>query len=230
MLNRSAQDICHAYLRDEIASGRLPAGARIVTEAVAQQLGLSRQPVREALRQLDAEGLVTIRLNRGAVVTPLSAATVAELLEMRGVLEGLAARHAARRATPADIEDLEAMVAAMRRTIGDAARWLERHEAFHDRVCTLSARPRLAEETRRLRLTVRPALRLYAERHAEPETLGHEHELIVDALRDGDARRAERLVIAHVTANATGILAMLGADTAATPARPRRRLGAALAA
>lgn len=225
MLNRSAQDICYAFLQDQIASGRLPAGARIVTDAIAQQLGLSRMPVREALRQLDAEGLVTIRPNRGAVVTSLSPEALAEVLEMRGVLEGLAARHAARRATPADIEDLDALTAAMRRSGTDPVRWTQRHEDFHDRVCQLSGRPRLTLDARRLRLAVRPYTRLYAERHAEPEALGHEHELIVDALRDRDARRAERLVIAHVAANATGILALLGS----TPAPVVRTRAKALA-
>lgn len=222
MLNRSAQDICHAFLQDEIAHGRLSAGARIVTDAIAQRLGLSRMPVREALRQLDAEGLVTIRPNRGAVVTSLSPEAIAEVLEMRGALEGLAARHAARRAVPADIEDLDALVAAMRRAAADPARWLQRHEEFHDRVCALSARPRLAAEARRLRLAVRPYTKLYAERHAEPEALGHEHELIVDALRDRDGRRAERLVIAHVAANATGVLSLLGTE-APVAVRPRVR-------
>jgi DNA-binding GntR family transcriptional regulator len=226
MLQRSAQDICYAYLQDEIASGRMAAGARIVTEAIAQRLGLSRQPVREALRQLDAEGLVTIRPNRGAVVTSLSPEALADLLEMRGVLEGLAARHAARTATPADIEDLDAMIGAMRRAAGDTPRWLERHEAFHDRVCMLSGRPLLAAEARRLRLAVRPCMGRYTDHHGEPETLGHEHEVIVDALRDRDARRAERLVIAHVAANATSILSLLGAAEPEPPARQRVRAAA----
>ena len=223
MLQRSAQDICYAYLRDEIASGRMAAGARIVTEAVALQLGLSRQPVREALRQLDAERLVTIRPNRGAVVATRSAEAIAELLEMRGVLEGLAARHAARRVSEADIEDLDTLVGAMRHAAGDTPRWLERHEAFHDRVCTLAGRSLLAEEARRLRLAVRPYMGRYADQHGDPETLGHEHDVIVDALRDRDARRAERLVIAHVAANAAGILALLNGAEAQAPARQRAR-------
>jgi DNA-binding GntR family transcriptional regulator len=222
MQHRSAQDICYGHLREEIATGRMPSGARIITDKVAQQLGLSRMPVREALRQLDAEGLVTIRPNRGAVVTSLAPDAVAEILEMRGVLEGLAARHAARRAAPLDIEDLDALAAAMRRAVTDADRWSQRHEEFHDRVCTLSGRPRLAAEARRLRLAVRPYTRLYADRHSEPEALGHEHELIVDALRDRDARRAERLVVAHVAANAAAMLSLLGAGHDA--ARPKARV------
>jgi DNA-binding GntR family transcriptional regulator len=216
MPTRSAQDICYNHLTAEIASGRLPAGARIVTEALAAQLGLSRMPVREALRQLDGEGLVTLRPNRGAVVTLLDDAALTELCEMRGALEALAARHAARLATPADVDDLDALVAAMRRAAADPARWVQRHEEFHDRICALSGRPRLTAETRRLRLAMQARTRLHVERHREPEALGHEHELIVDALRDRDARRAERLVASHVAAN---LAALLGSPAEAP--RPR---------
>ncbi len=206
MPSESAQSLCLAHLRDEILSGRLAPGERIRPEAVATRLGLSRMPVREALHQLDAEGLVTLRANRGAIVTRHDAAALTEIFEMRALLEGLCARHAARAATPADIEDLEADCQAMRRAIADPARWVERHEAFHDRLCALATRPRAAAEARRLRLMLRPLLHGFAATERDPEALGHEHEVIVDALRDGDARRAERLLVAHVNANAAALL------------------------
>lgn len=216
----SAQDLAYTHLLTEIATGRLPAGSRIMPEAMAEALGVSRMPVREALRQLDAEGFVTIRPNRGAIVTELTPADVVELFEMRSVLEGLAARIGAGRATPPDIEDLDAEVQAMRRAAADPARWLDRHEAFHDRLAMLAGRPRLAAELRRLRLAVRPYLQLYAEAHRDPETLGHEHDVIVDALRHRDAALAERLVIGHVLANAEGIARLLSPGGAAPKSRP----------
>jgi DNA-binding GntR family transcriptional regulator len=209
MPSESAQDLCLAHLRDAILSGRLPPGTRIRPEAVAAELGVSRMPVREALHQLDAEGLVTLRPNRGAVVTRLGPEDLAEIFEMRALLEGLCARHAARRATPAEIEELDLEAQAMRRLAAEPEHWLDRHEAFHDRLCALSARPRAAAEARRLRLLMRPLLRAHAGSVRDPETLGHEHEVIVDALRDRDARRAERLAVAHVNANAETVLAGL---------------------
>ncbi|NKC31466.1 GntR family transcriptional regulator [Falsiroseomonas selenitidurans] len=206
MPSETAQELCLAHLREAILSGRLAPGERIRPEAVAAELGLSRMPVREALHQLEAEGLVTLRPNRGAVVVQLAAAEVQEIYEMRALLEGLCARHAARRATPADIEELDAAVQAMLRVAGDPARWVDRHEAFHDRLCLLGGRLRAAAEARRLRLLLRPLLRSFAAEERDPETLGHEHDVIVDALRDRDARRAERLVVAHVNANAVSVL------------------------
>jgi DNA-binding GntR family transcriptional regulator len=217
MPSESAQALCLAHLRDEILSGRLAPGERIRPEVVATRLGLSRMPVREALHQLDAEGLVTLRANRGAIVTRLDAAELAEIFEMRALLEGLCARHAARSVTATDIEDLEADCQAMRRAIADSARWVERHEGFHDRLCALADRPRAAAEARRLRLILRPLLHGVAAAERDPEALGHEHEVIVDALRDRDARRAERLVVAHVNANAAALLGQ------AAPSRLRGR-------
>ncbi|WP_439599174.1 GntR family transcriptional regulator [Falsiroseomonas sp.] len=206
MPSESAQKLCLAHLRGEILSGRLAPGERIRPEAVATQLGLSRMPVREALHQLDAEGLVTLRPNRGAIVTLLRRQDMAEIFEMRALLEGLCARHAARCARPADLEELDAEAQALRRVAHDPSRWTDRHEAFHDRLCRLGERPRAAAEARRLRLLLRPLLLGYAATERDPETLGHEHEVIVDALRDGDGRRAERLLVAHVNANARAVL------------------------
>lgn len=206
MSGTSAKAICLAYLESAILSGRLQPGERILSKVVAAELGLSRMPVREALQALEATGLVTLRPNRGAVVSELAAEHVAELLEMREVLEGLAARLAAQRVTPTDIEDLDALIAAMKRAAADPARWVDRHEAFHDRLASLSGRPRLAAELRRIRRVLQPCISRYANRHPEPETIGHEHEVILDALRDGDSRRAEALAAAHVAANAAALL------------------------
>jgi len=208
MPTQSAQDLCISFLRAEIMAGRIAPGERIRPEAVGANLGLSRMPVREALLQLDAEGLVTLRPNRGAVVTRLDSYSLAEIFEMRAVLEGLCARHAAALASPADIEELEAQTQTMRRVLSDPARWVERHEAFHDHLCTLGARPRIAGEARRLRLLLRPSLAVFAAQNRDPDALGHEHEVIVDALRDRNAVRAEQMAIAHVMANAAFVLGL----------------------
>jgi DNA-binding GntR family transcriptional regulator len=208
---QSANEICFAYLEAAILSGRLRPGERILSEAAATELGLSRTPVRDALRSLEAAGLVTLRPNRGAVVTELGVERVAELLEMREVLEGLAARLAACRATQSGLDDMDLLVTGMKRATVDPQLWVQRHEAFHDRLAELSGRPRLAAELRRIRRLLQPAITRYAERHLEPETTGHEHELILDALRDGDSRRAESLAAAHVAANAAALLGRLPA-------------------
>ena len=169
-------------------------------------------PVREAIRQLDAEGYVTIRPNRGAVVTSRSREEVVELFEIRAALEGLALRLAAGRRGNAElIEDLELDLRRLRALGTDHAAWLERHDEFHDRLCRASGRQQLEAECRRYRLAVRPYVRLYLKSGRTFEQPGFEHEHLLDALRRGDGELAERAARAHIMANAEAIAECLPA-------------------
>lgn len=231
----TAQHLAYIHLQDQIVSGALPGGSRLKPEALAQTLGISRMPVREAIRQLNAEGYVTIRPNRGAIVTSRTPEEILELFEMRAVLEALAARIAADAGVaPEAIDDLELFLARLRRLRHDHVAWVERHDEFHDLLCALSGRQRLCMEIRRLRLAVRPYLRLYLRTHAEPEIAGHEHERILDAIRSRNGKRAETVMRAHVMANAHGIAECIPtsrADLGSEPARtaPRKKAAAAAA-
>ncbi len=206
LARESAEGLCTTWLRAQIMSGALAPGERLRPEIIAGHLGVSRMPVREALRLLDAEGLVTLRANRGATVTRLEASDLAEVFEMRALMEGLCAHHAALRATPAEIDDLADQAEAIRGLLHDAPRWSERHTAFHDRLCHLSGLPRAAAEARRLHRMVTPALRHFATLCPAPETNGHEHEKIVEALREADPSRCEGVVVAHIRATAKAVL------------------------
>jgi DNA-binding GntR family transcriptional regulator len=162
-------------------------------------------PVREAIRQLDAEGYVTIRPNRGAVVTAREREQVVELFEIRGALEGLALRLAAARVDEEALADLEIELARLRNVAADSARWLERHDEFHDRLCRAADRPQLEVECRRYRLAVRPYVRLYLKSGRTFEQPGFGHEALIEALRSGDGARAEAAARAHILANAEAI-------------------------
>lgn len=201
----TAQQLAYIHLQDQIISGALPGGSRLKPEALAQNLGISRMPVREAIRQLNAEGYITIRPNRGAIVTSRTPEQVLELFEMRAVLEGLAARVAAVAGDRHAVDDLEPFLVRLRRVRHDHFAWVERHDEFHDHVCELSGRERLCTEIRRLRLAVRPYLRLFLRANKEPEIAGHEHERILEAIRSGNGKRAETVMRSHVMANAHGI-------------------------
>jgi len=190
---------------------------RLKPELIAAELGISRMPVREAIRQLDAEGYVTIRPNRGAVVTSRSREEVLELFEIRAVLEGLALRLAAGRASAETLADLEHELERLRRVGSDHASWLERHDDFHDALCRASGREQLAAECRRYRLAVRPYMRLYLKSGRTFEQPGFEHEHLIRALRRSDAAGAERGVREHVMANAGAIAECL--PEGAAPAR-----------
>src|SRR6056297_4155191 len=99
----------YARLMSDIRAGTFRPGDRLTETDLAERLGLSRTPVREAIRQLESDGLVTHVPRVGAAVRRLDYAEITELYEMRAVLEGTAARFAARAAYPSEIDELEAI-------------------------------------------------------------------------------------------------------------------------
>lgn len=206
---RSAQQRAYAFIRDRIINGSIQGGAKLNPASIAEELGISRMPVREALLQLDAEGLVTNRPNRGAVVTPLTADDVEELFEIRAALEGVAARHAATRFTPSDMEELRALSLRLNRPPVDARAWLKIHDQFHDLLCMIGGRRRLLNEIRRIRTSVHPYLLLYISVYHETEMEGAEHESLLSALQTRNALLVERIVTEHILAASTGVIRFL---------------------
>ncbi|MCF4167360.1 GntR family transcriptional regulator [Zavarzinia compransoris] len=206
---QSAQQQAYRYIRDQIVGGAIPGGTKIVPSEIAEVLGISRMPVREALVQLDAEGLVTNRPNRGAIVTPLKPEDVEELFQMRAALEGLAARHAAVKCTEMHLHELEIMAGRMDRAADDAQLWLRHHDEFHDYMCSIPGRARLLAEIRRIRASVHPYLLLYNRVYDRPEMEGAEHRALIDALRTKNGTLAERAVSHHIDTAAVSVIAFL---------------------
>jgi DNA-binding GntR family transcriptional regulator len=132
-------------LRRRILAGTFPAGMQLRQDALAAELGISRIPIREALVQLEAEGLVTILPHRGAVVAALSPDEIAELFELRAQIEPILLRHSAPRLTAADYRDLHAILdeysAELRAQ--HVARWGELNTRFHMLLYRHAGRPRM---------------------------------------------------------------------------------------
>ncbi|WP_176245134.1 GntR family transcriptional regulator [Oceanibacterium hippocampi] len=213
----SAQQRAYAFIKDRIMSGSIQGGAKLNPVSIADQLGISRMPVREALLQLDAEGLVTNRPNRGAIVTSLTADDVEELFEIRAALEGVAARHAATRFTPSDMEELQALSMRMNRPMADVRAWLKIHDQFHDVLCSIGARPRLLNDIRKTRTSVHPYLLLYISVYNETEMEGAEHDSLLSALQTRNALLVERIVTDHILQASTGVIRFLRQRNGASP-------------
>jgi DNA-binding GntR family transcriptional regulator len=205
---RSATEIAYEYLRERILTGELVGGDRVNLDVVASKVGVSRTPVRDAVRQLSNEGLLTVYPRRGVIVTSLSVDDVMELFETRAVLEGLAvtsgmaAMDAAARASLAD------MVARLESWRGSPQQYLRLHDAFHHALCGHARRPRLLAHIRALREAVGPYIRLFLKLHGG-EMDGTLHRPILDAIEGGDRDVAERAVRHHVVAGGTGLVAFL---------------------
>lgn len=121
----------YRHLLDEIRAGRLLPGARLRETEIAQRLGLSRTPVREGIRLLEADNMVTHLPRLGATIRQLDHAEVMELYEMRSVLEGTAARLAAQHASELELHELEALNAEFATTSGNPERGSEINRRFH---------------------------------------------------------------------------------------------------
>jgi len=185
-------------LRDRIMGGALSAGDRLVEGRLSEELGVSRMPVREALRQLAAEGLVTIEPRRGATVTQFSEEQVRELVEVRATLEGLNAKLAAKRHDPAKIAELESILAEGVRAAqtADALTLMRLNERFHEALANIGANTVLRDIMRSLR--DRTALLFVPLNRIRGPQNWEEHAAILRAVIDGDAEMAALLATRHV--------------------------------
>jgi DNA-binding GntR family transcriptional regulator len=226
----TAQQEAYHFLRDRILSGELTGNSRLNPAEIADRLGVSRMPVREALRQLDAEGLITMRPNRAAYVSNLSAAEVEELFEIRTALEVMAVGYAVRNLTDDTLAELIALKERMDRARGDQFEWVKRHEDFHQAICNIGPRKRLAREVGRIRLAIRPYLIAYMKIFDRVEMPGLEHSALIDALASRDVKRAEEEMRQHVANPGVGLIEFLRKrDAEAVPASRNKPLSVAAA-
>ncbi len=194
----TAEEEAYGYLLDAICKGQYRKGDRLIADDIAGEVGMSRMPVREAFRRLAAEGLITLRPNRGAIVSGLNIDEMHEVFEMRSALEGLAIRVAVGKITARHLSMLERLLDDMDDFRDDSAEWVSRHRAFHEYLCSLSGRPRLMRQITALYSVIEPHMRLWLQHVDKPLSARQEHSVILDALRNGDPEQAERVVREHI--------------------------------
>ncbi|MCA1190477.1 MULTISPECIES: GntR family transcriptional regulator [unclassified Saccharopolyspora] len=192
-------------LQDRISDGRLRPGDRLYEQEIAAEFGVSRVPVREAIRMLQSEGLVDVAPNRrGVFVRSLDRAQVEELFDVREALEALAARLAASRAS-ADVADRLGVLAERARRAwagGDVDAMSAANTEFHDRIVALSGNALLASVLEPLHGRLAWLFRL----NLEPERVCREHDELHAAIAGGDGDRAAELALGHVRASRTMVL------------------------
>lgn len=193
-------------LIDEMAEGRLAPGAHLVQEQLARDLGVSRQPVQQALALLRSEGLVLELGKRGLFVAPLDPRVVHHRYEIRAVLDGLAACKAAQRvksrqAAGGDIaREGEAIIAAGRAAVakGSVAAMVQHDIRFHDFVYEASGNPLIAQTAGPHWQHMRRVMAEVVRNAEPPREIWRQHERILQAIVAGDAKRAEANAVAHV--------------------------------
>ncbi len=197
MPDETQSETAYSRLHQAIRRGDLKPGERIRENELADLLTLSRTPIREALRQLEADGIVEHRPRQGAVIRTLSHAEVVELYEMRMVLERTAAEMAAKHASAAELDELDDLNAAIAATHDpvEAARINHHfHQCIH-----LAGRNRFLRESAR---ALDNAMMLLGPTTLDDDTrialVAQQHQSIITALRDGDAETAGAAAEAHI--------------------------------
>nr|WP_246164835.1 GntR family transcriptional regulator [Pigmentiphaga aceris] len=215
----TAEDEAYRHLHAAIRTGRYRAGERLVPEVIAVEIGTSRMPVREAFRRLAADGLITIRPNRGAVVSGLNVPDMQEVFEMRAVLEGLAARLALPNLTSRALDDLERMLDRLdsQDPLDTRADWASAHREFHEALCALSDRPRLARQISGLHVIVEPYMRLWKRESPGDSTARDDHRALMSALHSRDPDRCERAAREHVMGTVPELMRFLLRTSTSSP-------------
>jgi DNA-binding GntR family transcriptional regulator len=198
---RSLVDEVRDEIERMILNGDVAAGERLNEISLAEQLGVSRSPVREAARSLEHQGLVTTVANQGVFVRKLSLEDALELYDLRAMIAGQLCAKLAERATPKVKTELRSFVVRMNAALmdGDEDRYFETNLAFHDHIADASGATRakalycsLGKEVRLLRLRVLTGAKSLALSNAE-------HDRIVTAIEQGDVDAARREGAQHHT-------------------------------
>jgi DNA-binding GntR family transcriptional regulator len=206
---RSVEDTVTETLRWAIESGRLAPGARLGQADLAEQLGVSRIPLRDAFRRLASEGLIDLDSRRGARVVSLSPADIAEIYEMRLLLETTCVRHAVENLDSAAASELVSVSLAMDRMADDPEAGSAARLDFYSQLYSHADRPRMRETILRLRSQVGRYHRLNPAGHAS-----HAHVDLRRAIRARDGEAASEVVAAHLVEARDDLLRSMQANPA----------------
>lgn len=211
------RDMVFDVLMSAIMQGQLSPGERLLEVQLADEMGVSRTPVREAIRRLELEGFVVMVPRKGAYVAGLSISDVEEVYEIRTVLETLAVRLAAQRMQPADYDQLDELSEKMRATWqeGNVDNWVSLDASFHELLYKFSRNERLVammsnimEQLSRYRII---SLANVEVRHNSLS----EHQELIEALKRHDSEAAATAATAHIENTKQSLINMLKAKFAA---------------
>ncbi len=195
------RDIVFETLREAILEGKLVPGERVMEVQLAEQLGVSRTPVREAIRKLELEGLLIMVPRKGAYVADVSLDDVMDVLEIRASLEGLAASLGAERRSEEDIEALEKKVEELSKCImeKDTKGMVENDAEFHNLLMKTAKNKKLASIVEGLKDQVQRFRVIYFNEHEETgQKLIHEHKEILECIKSGDKQKAMESAEEHI--------------------------------
>ena len=204
-------DVYHR-IRHAIFAGTLAPGERLVEDLLAAQLGVSRAPIRDALKALERDGLIASAGKRGKVVSLLTARDAWEVYSLRSTLEAMAITLAMRSATPALFDELDSLIAAMQpaSAAGDHETLSALDVQFHGAICRASGHNRLLRAWESMSIQIRLLSQqvietIYADLHTIPER----HAMLVAMMRAGDEKLAETAIRHHIDSVSERVMRVL---------------------
>ncbi len=201
----------HGAILEEVVSGRLGPGDRIIQEQIAQALGVSRQPVQQALMLLRKQGVLQDAPGRGLLVAPLDPEHVQHMYDIRAAIEGLAARRAAELGAERAQKFGPPLIDAGRRAVaaGSVARMIAADMKFHAFTCSLADNPLIAPALESHLTSTQRVMGEVLLRDEKPRDIWDQHEAILQAIMRGDGDLAEALVRTHLMQAAGFMVARL---------------------
>lgn len=197
--NTVADQVC-AELRRRIVAGEYEGGMRLRQEEIAAELGISRSPLREALRQLEAEGLVTLTSQKGATVTPIHPEEINELFELRLLIEPHLLQLSIPKFTEADFNAAETTISQMKDA--DMSQWSKLNWQLHMQLYQPAQRPTIIRKLERIHQTIDRYLRVQVTLTDGREKAHEEHQAILHACRTRDIELATAMLRSHILAAA----------------------------
>ena len=215
---RTASDYVTEALRDAIITGTFADGEELNQVELAEHFNVSRVPIREALRQLQAAGLVRAEAHRRAVVIGFTPARISEIFEVRASLEAYMLDRSVEHITEDELAELLELCDEMDR-IDDHSTWLERNHEWHHRLLAPSGATTAMVLVDQLSMQVERYLRRTGGLH-RPKEAGREHRQIVQALRKGNVERAHKVLRGHILTTRDRVLASLEESENGSSVRP----------
>jgi DNA-binding GntR family transcriptional regulator len=194
-------------LRSRIIAGEIGEGEQLLQEQLASDLGVSRIPLREAMRQLEAEGLITLTSHRGGVVSVLTMDQIRELFEIRACLETWLLTMAIPVMGKSDFETLDTIIGEMRP--GEIVHWGELNWKFHQALYTRAGRDQALQMLRRIHHNLDRYLRVQITATSGWQKANVEHRSIVEFCRTKDVRRATAILDSHIMNASTELIEAL---------------------
>lgn len=198
--HKPLREMVYEELKMQILKGSIIPGTRMMEVELAEEMGVSRTPIREAIRKLEKEGLVTIEPRRGAYASMISTEDMVEILEVRQDLEGLAAFFAADRMTKSQMDELREVSNSYNEAVrqGNMEAMIKHDTRFHHIIVESCRNKILVQMIEQLQELVLRFRYIYYDNFKRAENMPEEHEAIVAAISEGDADKARAAADIHI--------------------------------